>query len=231
MITALLYKDATARILQVACVLAVCWVVLVYTVAALPISLDTSGTNPLNATSSVVLASQATVIVAAVLANIELGSEESTMAAIIVGSRYRMAVALVSSKTIIILAATLLLTLVDAVSDARVYGSGGGINLVFRYTALAAMNGLAVLSLALTAGNVLLGLAVYSLTPILLKPFIISAAPMTQDLFYSTTIRLMSDGNVQLTSAVPVLLGWLLVFLGMEYAALVRRRVSRIVQA
>lgn len=133
-------------------------------------------------------------------------------------------------ETITILAVTLLLTLVDAASEALVYGSGG-INLVFRYTALAAMNGLAVLSLTLTAGNVLLGLAVYSLTPILLKPFVISAAPMTQDLFYLTTIRLMEDGNVQLTSAVLVLLGWLLVFLGMEYAALVWRCVSRIVQA
>lgn len=74
MIKALIYKDATIRILRIACILALCWVAIVYVVARLPISLDFSGTNPLNAESSVALASQALVIVAAVLANIDINS-------------------------------------------------------------------------------------------------------------------------------------------------------------
>lgn len=216
MITALLYKDVTARILQVACVLAVCWVVLVYTVAALPISLDTSGTNPLNAASSITLASQATVIVAAVLANIEFSPGESTMAAIIVGSRHRMAIALVSSKTILILAVTLLLTLVDAASEALVYGSGRSRGLVCQYVMLTAMNGIAVLVLSLAAGNVLLGLSIYVLTPILLKPFIISFAPSVNRLSYSSTISSITDGTGTLADLL-ILMGWILVFLFTGY--------------
>lgn len=62
MVKALIYKDATTRILRVVCLLAMCWVSLVYTVALMPISLDASGTNPLTVESSTTLASQALVI-------------------------------------------------------------------------------------------------------------------------------------------------------------------------
>lgn len=218
MITALLYKDVTARILQVACVLAVCWVILVYTVAALPISLDTSGANPLDAESSMTLASQATIIVTAVLAHIELSSGESTMAAIIAGSRRRMAIALVASKTIILLVFVLFLTFADIVGNMLVYGSGSILALVFQYTALAAMNGIAVLSLSSVAGNVLLGLSVYFLTPILLKPFIISLAPSTNGLFYSAAIQSISNDTSALTDLFT-LAGWAFALLLVEYMA------------
>ena len=212
MITALLYKDATARILQVACALAACWMALVYTVAALPISLDTSGVNPLNAESSMTLASQATAIIAAALANVELGSGESAMTAIIADSRPRMAAVLVTSKTIIILTATLLLTLADAVADALVYGSGRGLGLACQYAMLTAMNGIAVLALSSVAGNVLLGLSIYFLTPILLKPFIISLAPSANSLIYSTVIKSMNVNRGSMYR-VPILSAWACIFI------------------
>ena len=91
MVKALIYKDATTRILRVVCLLAMCWVSLVYTVALMPISLDDSGTNPLTVESSTTLASQALVIIAAALAIIEINSGETAIAALLVGSRRRMA--------------------------------------------------------------------------------------------------------------------------------------------
>lgn len=226
MITALLYKDVTARILQVACVLAVCWVFLMYTVAALPISLDTSETNPLNAASSMTLASQATIIVAAVLTNIELGSGESTMVAIITGSRYRTACAMMAEKIIIIVIVGLLLTAVNTVGNSIIYGIGDTGHLVFRYLSLTTMNGIVTLSLSLLAGNVLLGLSVYVFVPILFKPFIVSLMPATNGLFYPEAIREATAVDHPLTG-ILVLILWLLVFLIMGYAAAVRRICRR----
>ena len=226
MIKALIYKDATIRILRIACILALCWVAIVYVVTRLPISLDFSGTNPLNAESSVALASQALVIVAAVLANIDINSGEPAIAALVAGSRCRTAAALMTAKIVIILVFGLLLTMVGTIGNAIVYERGSTGRLVFQYMALATLNGVAALSLSLLAGNVLLGLSVYFLVPILLKPFIVYLAPATSGLFYSTAIHAMVHGTTPLPN-LSVLFGWLFTFLLAGYLSIVMRILDR----
>mgnify|MGYP003375036915 CR=1 FL=1 len=207
MVKALIYKDATTRILRVVCLLAMCWVSLVYTVALMPISLDASGTNPLTVESSTTLASQALVIIAAALAIIEINSGETAIAALLVGSRRRMAFSLMTAKVVSIVVA---------------YGHGVSGRLMIRYMMLVVMNGVAVLSLSLLAGNVLLGLSIYFLVPILLKPFIVYLVPAVSDLFYSSAIRSLADGALPLQNSL-VSLVWLLVFLLAGYLSIVVR--------
>lgn len=161
MVKALIYKDATTRILRVVCLLAMCWVSLVYTVALMPISLDASGTNPLTVESSTTLASQALVIIAAALAIIEINSGETAIAALLVGSRRRMAFSLMTAKVVSIVVVGLMLTMVNAIGNFIAYGHGVSGRLMIRYMMLVVMNGVAVLSLSLLAGNVLLGLSIY----------------------------------------------------------------------
>lgn len=121
MVKALIYKDATTRILRVVCLLAMCWVSLVYTVALMPISLDASGTNPLTVESSTTLASQALVIIAAALAIIEINSGETAIAALLVGSRRRMAFSLMTAKVVSIVVVGLMLTMVNAIGTFEKY--------------------------------------------------------------------------------------------------------------
>ena len=203
MVKALIYKDATTRILRVVCLLAMCWVSLVYTVALMPISLDASGTNPLTVESSTTLASQALVIIAAALAIIEINSGETAIAALLVG-------------------VGLMLTMVNAIGNFIAYGHGVSGRLMIRYMMLVVMNGVAVLSLSLLAGNVLLGLSIYFLVPILLKPFIVYLVPAVSDLFYSSAIRSLADGALPLQNSL-VSLVWLLVFLLAGYLSIVVR--------
>ena len=218
MVKALIYKDATTRILRVVCLLAMCWVSLVYTVALMPISLDASGTNPLTVESSTTLASQALVIIAAALAIIEINSGETAIAALLVGSRRRMAFSLMTAKVVV----GLMLTMVNAIGNFIAYGHGVSGRLMIRYMMLVVMNGVAVLSLSLLAGNVLLGLSIYFLVPILLKPFIVYLVPAVSDLFYSSAIRSLADGALPLQNSL-VSLVWLLVFLLAGYLSIVVR--------
>ena len=219
MVKALIYKDATTRILRVVCLLAMCWVSLVYTVALMPISLDASGTNPLTVESSTTLASQALVIIAAALAIIEINSGET---ALLVGSRRRMAFSLMTAKVVSIVVVGLMLTMVNAIGNFIAYGHGVSGRLMIRYMMLVVMNGVAVLSLSLLAGNVLLGLSIYFLVPILLKPFIVYLVPAVSDLFYSSAIRSLADGALPLQNSL-VSLVWLLVFLLAGYLSIVVR--------
>ena len=221
MVKALIYKDATTRILRVVCLLAMCWVSLVYTVALMPISLDASGTNPLTVESSTTLASQALVIAAA-LAIIEINSGETAIAALLVGSRRRMAFSLMTAKVVSIVVVGLMLTMVNAIGNFIAYGHGVSGRLMIRYMMLVVMNGVAVLSLSLLAGNVLLGLSIYFLVPILLKPFIVYLVPAVSDLFYSSAIRSLADGALPLQNSL-VSLVWLLVFLLAGYLSIVVR--------
>lgn len=221
MVKALIYKDATTRILRVVCLLAMCWVSLVYTVALMPISLDDSGTNPLTVESSTTLASQALVIIAAALAIIEINSGETAIAALLVGSRRRMAFSLMTAKVVSIVVVGLMLTMVNAIGNFIAYGHGVSGRLMIRYMMLVVMNGVAVLSLSLLAGNVLLGLS-YFLVPILLKPFIVYLVPAVSDLFYSSAIRSLADGALPLQNSL-VSLVWLLVFLLAGYLSIVVR--------
>ena len=221
MVKALIYKDATTRILRVVCLLAMCWVSLVYTVALMPISLDASGTNPLTVESSTTLASQALVIIAA-LAIIEINSGETAIAALLVGSRRRMAFSLMTAKVVSIVVVGLMLTMVNAIGNFIAYGHGVSGRLMIRYMMLVVMNGVAVLSLSLLAGNVLLGLSIYFLVPILLKPFIVYLVPAVSDLFYSSAIRSLADGALPLQNSL-VSLVWLLVFLLAGYLSIVVR--------
>lgn len=221
MVKALIYKDATTRILRVVCLLAMCWVSLVYTVALMPISLDASGTNPLTVESSTTLASQALVIIAAALAIIEINSGETAIAALLVGSRRRMAFSLMTAKVVSIVVG-LMLTMVNAIGNFIAYGHGVSGRLMIRYMMLVVMNGVAVLSLSLLAGNVLLGLSIYFLVPILLKPFIVYLVPAVSDLFYSSAIRSLADGALPLQNSL-VSLVWLLVFLLAGYLSIVVR--------
>ena len=145
MVKALIYKDATTRILRVVCLLAMCWVSLVYTVALMPISLDASGTNPLTVESSTTLASQALVIIAAALAIIEINSGETAIAALLVGSRRRMAFSLMTAKVVSIVVVGLMLTMVNAIGNFIAYGHGVSGRLMIRYMMLVVMNGVAVL--------------------------------------------------------------------------------------
>ena len=220
MVKALIYKDATTRILRVVCLLAMCWVSLVYTVALMPISLDASGTNPLTVESSTTLASQALVIIAAALAIIEINSGETAIAALLVGSRRRMAFSLMTAKVVSIVVVGLMLTMVNAIGNFIAYGHGVSGRLMIRY--MVVMNGVAVLSLSLLAGNVLLGLSIYFLVPILLKPFIVYLVPAVSDLFYSSAIRSLADGALPLQNSL-VSLVWLLVFLLAGYLSIVVR--------
>ena len=220
MVKALIYKDATTRILRVVCLLAMCWVSLVYTVALMPISLDASGTNPLTVESSTTLASQALVIIAAALAIIDSG--ETAIAALLVGSRRRMAFSLMTAKVVSIVVVGLMLTMVNAIGNFIAYGHGVSGRLMIRYMMLVVMNGVAVLSLSLLAGNVLLGLSIYFLVPILLKPFIVYLVPAVSDLFYSSAIRSLADGALPLQNSL-VSLVWLLVFLLAGYLSIVVR--------
>lgn len=222
MVKALIYKDATTRILRVVCLLAMCWVSLVYTVALMPISLDDSGTNPLTVESSTTLASQALVIIAAALAIIEINSGETAIAALLVGSRRRMAFSLMTAKVVSIVVVGLMLTMVNAIGNFIAYGHGVSGRLMIRYMMLVVMNGVAVLSLSLLAGNVLLGLSIYFLVPILLKPFIVYLVPAVSDLFYSSAIRSLADGALPLRNSL-VSLVWLLVFLLAGYLSIVVR--------
>ena len=219
MVKALIYKDATTRILRVVCLLAMCWVSLVYTVALMPISLDASGTNPLTVESSTTLASQALVIIAAALAIIEINSGETAIAALLVGSRRRMAFSLMTAKVVSIVVVGLM---VNAIGNFIAYGHGVSGRLMIRYMMLVVMNGVAVLSLSLLAGNVLLGLSIYFLVPILLKPFIVYLVPAVSDLFYSSAIRSLADGALPLQNSL-VSLVWLLVFLLAGYLSIVVR--------
>ena len=221
MVKALIYKDATTRILRVVCLLAMCWVSLVYTVALMPISLDASGTNPLTVESSTTLASQALVIIAAALAIIEINSGETAIAALLVGSRRRMAFSLMTAKVVSIVVVGLMLTMVNAIGNFIAYGHGVSGRLMIRYMMLVVMNGVAVLSLSLLAGNVLLGLSIF-LVPILLKPFIVYLVPAVSDLFYSSAIRSLADGALPLQNSL-VSLVWLLVFLLAGYLSIVVR--------
>ena len=221
MVKALIYKDATTRILRVVCLLAMCWVSLVYTVALMPISLDASGTNPLTVESSTTLASQALVIIAAALAIIEINSGETAIAALLVGSRRRMAFSLMTAKVVSIVVVGLMLTMVNAIGNFIAYGHGVSGRLMIRYMMLV-VNGVAVLSLSLLAGNVLLGLSIYFLVPILLKPFIVYLVPAVSDLFYSSAIRSLADGALPLQNSL-VSLVWLLVFLLAGYLSIVVR--------
>ena len=207
MVKALIYKDATTRILRVVCLLAMCWVSLVYTVALMPISLDDSGTNPLTVESSTTLASQALVIIAAALAIIEINSGETAIAALLVGSRRRMAFSLMTAKVVSIVVVGLMLTMVNAIGNFIAYGHGVSGRLMIRYMMLVVMNGVAVLSLTLLAGNVLLGLSIYFLVPILL---------------YSSAIHSLADGALPLQNSL-VSLVWLLVFLLAGYLSIVVR--------
>lgn len=216
MIKALLYKDATARPLQVACLAAVCWVIVVYAVALMPISMDASGNNPLNDASSMTLASQATVIVSTILANIEIRSGETMMAALIAGSRRRIAGALMVGKAAIIAIAGLFLTALNTIGNSIIYGIGNTGRLAFQYLLLAAMNGIVVLSLSLFARSVLLGLSIYVFVPILLKPFIVYLIPATNGLFYPEAIHAMTTNHPLVGTL--VLLIWLLAFLIIGYA-------------
>ena len=207
MVKALIYKDATTRILRVVCLLAMCWVSLVYTVALMPISLDASGTNPLTVESSTTLASQALVIIAAALAIIEINSGETAIAALLVGSRRRMAFSLMTAKVVSIVVVGLMLTMVNAIGNFIAYGHGVSGRLMIRYMMLVVMNGVAVLSLSL---------------PILLKPFIVYLVPAVSDLFYSSAIRSLADGALPLQNSL-VSLVWLLVFLLAGYLSIVVR--------
>ena len=217
MVKALIYKDATTRILRVVCLLAMCWVSLVYTVALMPISLD-----PLTVESSTTLASQALVIISAALAIIEINSGETAIAALLVGSRRRMAFSLMTAKVVSIVVVGLMLTMVNAIGNFIAYGHGVSGRLMIRYMMLVVMNGVAVLSLSLLAGNVLLGLSIYFLVPILLKPFIVYLVPAVSDLFYSSAIRSLADGALPLQNSL-VSLVWLLVFLLAGYLSIVVR--------
>lgn len=102
------------------------------------------------------------------------------------------------------------------------YGHGVSGRLMIRYMMLVVMNGVAVLSLSLLAGNVLLGLSIYFLVPILLKPFIVYLVPAVSDLFYSSAIRSLADGALPLQNSL-VSLVWLLVFLLAGYLSIVVR--------
>ena len=175
MVKALIYKDATTRILRVVCLLAMCWVSLVYTVAAL-----------------------------------------------LVGSRRRMAFSLMTAKVVSIVVVGLMLTMVNVIGNFIAYGHGVSGRLMIRYMMLVVMNGVAVLSLSLLAGNVLLGLSIYFLVPILLKPFIVYLVPAVSDLFYSSAIRSLADGALPLQNSL-VSLVWLLVFLLAGYLSIVVR--------
>lgn len=222
MVKALIYKDATTRILRVVCLLAMCWVSLVYTVALMPISLDDSGTNPLTVESSTTLASQALVIIAAALAIIEINSGRNGDS----GSPRRFPAAngvfLMTAKVVSIVVVGLMLTMVNAIGNFIAYGHGVSGRLMIRYMMLVVMNGVAVLSLSLLAGNVLLGLSIYFLVPILLKPFIVYLVPAVSDLFYSSAIRSLADGALPLQNSL-VSLVWLLVFLLAGYLSIVVR--------
>ncbi|MBT1161646.1 MULTISPECIES: hypothetical protein [Bifidobacterium] len=227
MIKALLYKDMTSRSLWIACLAAVCWVIVVYTVALMPVSMDVSGNNPLNAGSSMTLASQATVIIAIVLSHIEIGSGETVMATLIVGSHRCMAYALITEKIAIILIAGLFLAMLDTIGNVIVYGDGDVFgHLSSRCLLLAVMNGIAVLSLSMFVGNVLLGLSIYLFVPILLKPFIMYLIPAANRLFYPAAIREATAVNRPLTGTLVLLL-WLLAFLIMGYAAAFRHACHR----
>lgn len=220
LVGALIGKDATTWMMRRAVILSLCWVAVVYAVALMPISMDDSGTNPLNGDSTASLASQAVMMVAATLAAIEIGSGDAPTTILIAGSRHRMAVALTASKTVLIVGSGLLLTAADILGHAVVYGTGSDLRLACRYLALSVMNGVAALSLSLLAGNVLIGLAVYLLTPILLMPFVVSLIPMARGLLYPAAIRMLTvdGGRGLMDTLVP--LGWLLVFLIMAYAGL-----------
>lgn len=223
MVKALIYKDATTRILRVACLLAMCWVALVYTVVLMPISLDASGTSPLTVESSTTLASQALVIIAAALAIIEINSGETAIAALLVGSRWRMAFSLMTAKVVSIVVVGLMLTMVNAIGNLIAYGHGvSGRLMIRRYMMLVVMNGVAALSLSVLAGNVLLRLSIYFLVPILLKPFIVYLLPAVSGLFYSSAIRSLADGALSLQNSL-VSLVWLLVFLLAGYLSIVVR--------
>ncbi|KAA8818539.1 hypothetical protein EMO92_10005 [Bifidobacterium reuteri] len=218
MIKTLFYKDATARPLQVVCLAAVCWVIVVYAVALMPISMDESGNNPLNNASSMTLASQATVIIAIGLANIEIRSGETMMAALITGSRCRMAYDLMVGKAAIIVIAGLFLTVLNTVGNGIIYGIGDTGRFAFQYLLLAVMNGIAVLSLSLFARSVLLGLSIYVFVPMLLKPFIIYLIPATNELFYPEAIR-EATADCSLVGTLMSIM-WLLVFIIAGYAAM-----------
>ncbi|KFI50784.1 hypothetical protein [Bifidobacterium biavatii] len=226
MIKTLLYKDATARSLQIACLAAVYWVIVVYAVALMPISMDESGNNPLNNVSSMTLASQATVIIAAILANIEIRSGETMMAALIAGSRRRMACALMVEKVAIIVIAGLFLTALNTIGNGIIYGIGDTGRLAFQYLLLAVMDGIAALSLSLFTRSVLLGLSVYVFVPMLLKPFIVYLIPAANGLFYPAAIRGATAVDHSL-AGILVLILWLFVFLIMGYAAASRRACRR----
>ncbi|MBW3090206.1 hypothetical protein [Bifidobacterium miconisargentati] len=218
MVKALLYKDVTSRPLRIACLTAMCWVIVVYAVALMPISMDESGNNPLNAESSMTLASQATVIIAVVLSNIEIGSGETVMAALIAGSRRRMAYALITEKVVIILIAGLFLAMLDIIGNVVVYGDGDVGCLLLCCLLLAVMNGIAALSLSMFTGNVLLGLSIYLFVPILLKPFIMYLIPATNGLSYPETIRAATADCSLVGTLVSIM--WLLVFIIAGYAAM-----------
>ena len=102
------------------------------------------------------------------------------------------------------------------------YGHGVSGRLMIRYMMLVVMNGVAVLSLSLLAGNVLLGLSIYFLVPILIEPFIVYLVPAVSDLFYSSAIRSLADGALPLQNSL-VSLVWLLVFLLAGYLSIVVR--------
>ena len=116
----------------------------------------------------------------------------------------------------------LMLTMVNAIGNFIAYGHGVSGRLMIRYMMLVVMNGVAVLSLSLLAGNVLLGLSIYFLVPILLKPFIVYLVPAVSDLFYSSASRSLADGALPLQNSL-VSLVWLLVFLLAGYLSIVVR--------
>ncbi len=131
-----------------------------------------------------------------------------------------MAFSLMTAKVVSIVVVGLMLTMVNAIGNFIAYGHGVSGRLMIRYMMLVVMNGVAVLSLSLLAGNVLLGLSIYFLVPILLKPFIVYLVPAVSDLFYSSAIRSLADGALPLQNSL-VSLVWLLVFLLAGYLSIV----------
>lgn len=70
-----------------------------------------------------------------------------------------------TAKVVSIVVVGLMLTMVNAIGNFIAYGHGVSGRLMIRYMMLVVMNGVAVLSLSLLAGNVLLGLSIYFWCP------------------------------------------------------------------
>ena len=145
MVKALIYKDATTRILRVVCLLAMCWVSLVYTVALMPISFGRFRNQPADRRKQhdTCLASARAPTPPLLWPLSKSIPGETAIAALPVGSRRRMAFSLMTAKVVSIVVVGLMLTMVNAIGNFIAYGHGVSGRLMIRYMMLVVMNGVA----------------------------------------------------------------------------------------